>query len=95
MKVHLTLISGRATSGTLMLRKMRLFLWAQVTEGVKDMVWDDKLRSEIIGQVTERVRDMTWDEWPRSERYITYRYNKDIILYDWLRSEIRYGVITQ
>ena len=55
MKVHLTLISGRATSGTLMLRKMRLFLWAQVTEGVKDMVWDDWLRSEIIGQVNEGV----------------------------------------
>ena len=38
-----------------MLRKMRLFLWAQVTEGVRDMVWDDWLRSEIIGQVTEGV----------------------------------------
>ena len=53
------------------------------------------MRSEIVGQVTEGVRDMTWDDWLRSERYITYRDNKDIILYDWLRSEIRYEVIIQ
>ena len=55
MKVHLTLISGRATSGTLMLRKMRLFLWAQVTEGVRDMVWDDWLRSKISYIRSERL----------------------------------------
>ena len=31
----ITLISGAATSGTLIERKMRSSLWAQVTEGVK------------------------------------------------------------
>ena len=49
------MISGMATSGTLMLRKMRLFLWAQVTEGVRDMVWDDWLRSKISYIRSERL----------------------------------------
>ena len=60
-----------------MLRKMRLFLWAQVTEGVKDMVWDDWLRSEIIGQVTEGVsgyRIEWWTAWagPSGEIWIVF-----------------------
>ena len=67
MKVHLTLISGRATSGTLMLRKMRLFLWAQVTEGVRDMAWDDWLRSEIRYITYRDNKDIILYDWLRSE----------------------------